>query len=481
MTIPGIDPIDEFEFDGQLGGSSRLVAAILEQLRLAGVSETTEELTLWVDGTSGDDENDGLTEDTALKTLEAAWAFVPFLLLHKVTLNLRGAISGSGNLFLGGRFLGADFDIGTTSNLVVDGGTDEQIHDDNGGANYTATSGSATSIGDTGSGIGSLKGYVIEVLTGAAAGDKRLGVIATDADTLVPHKDFSAVIGVGDTFRFVKPATTISGYSSVEFGGFSGRHALAITNLFFSGTGFILRPAGGITISVGGCLIDKAAADALSIDTAAIGSMLLWSLTSILYGGSASSYGVALPAGGINVKQAGSMLLWECFADTLTAEQAAMTCNRGTQFADGALVGGRSSDQTTAELNNRFFLHTAGYAPTGSDGASGAGLRVMGGSRISIGAGCSFANAGSHGIEVDEGSQVELDGAVAGAGNTASGVYIHNKASLLIDGAAAPTITGNSGTVDLSFDGSTQKAAWATVAATPQVETTNDLLLAKAR
>ena len=89
-----------------------------------------------------------------------------------------------------------------------------------------------------------------------------------------------------------------------------------------------------------------------------------------------------------------------------------------------------------------------------------------------------FSDCSTFGI-VANNSYISLDGIVTGTGNTVGGLYAHSGSKVFTESGAAPTLTGGA-TVELSFDGSTQQATWATVNSTPQVEVTTDIILAKA-
>ena len=53
---------------------------------------TTQNMTLYVDGTNGDDSNDGLTPQTAFRTIQKAVDSVPKILRHPVTINIADGV-----------------------------------------------------------------------------------------------------------------------------------------------------------------------------------------------------------------------------------------------------------------------------------------------------------------------------------------------------------------------------------------------------
>jgi hypothetical protein len=454
MTIPGIDPIGAFDFDGQLGGSSRIVAEVLEQLRLAGVSETTAELSLWVTS-SGDDADDGLTEETAKATPDAVWALVPYLVLHNTTIHSRGVFVDK-ELRFSNRF------IGNGVKLVVDGGDEFAVVDDNSGANYTADINSTSSIGLTTAGwtVDEFQGKMVEVLTGPAAGNVR-SIQSNTADTLVPCRNFSADPGAGATFRVVRPATTIQidgTYVTQNFEHLIGDGSFHFQRMSLLGTKqsgvFILNNSASfnmshivwesainfVVLSVRDC------ADVLSLVTYVDPSTYATISDSI----SAAGLSMIGNAYSTEIRHSGVIFQAAVFQRPLSAVNSFLQVLRGSILAQGASLR-RCADLRAV---SPFLLTSTNYAPTRIN----EGL-LLRGCRVSMGSG-DLSGSGAHGIECLD-TFLEFTGAVSGSGHSVSGVYAHTSSTVLIADGSPPTLTGT--TADLSIDGTTQISTWAAI------------------
>jgi hypothetical protein len=477
MAIDTIDPLRIDELDGQLGQSSRSLVERLNQMRLASVSETTEILHLYANGDTGNDEDSGRTSDKPKKTLQAVFDLIPVVLNHSVVVHLRGTFADTDALVSGHLIRWEN------TKLIIDGGPDYQVHDDNGGAGWAVTTGSATAITVAGTPWTTDEhgGYVVEVMTGAQEGERRL-VHKQTSNTITPHKDWVDL--TGQTIRIVKPATTITGpsYFSLEglLGGVGGSGVFVQRLTLSSSTGIISRFT-STNVYFTQVVIEQAPSNAV---------IFQYTNTSIQWNASladVSNPSGALLTGVFSLSSSGLILLnpntlvvgRQCyFGDGLNVLGCPCLFGQGTRIVGRLLLDG------CVDFNKAFgwyaLANDAGYAPARvSEAASGPGVVVQE-SNVTIGGGCVIENNNTHGIEVKENSLLRLDGAVAGTGNGTSGVYAHDGSKVLIDGAAVPTITGNSGTVELTFDGSAQKAPWATVGTTPQIETGVDLISAKA-
>lgn len=150
------------------------------------------EMVLYVDGSSGDDANDG-SSGNPLATLVEAETRVP--IIHGRTL-----ISAT-NSPVGG-FTMPSFRprLGTEPIVVYNEDSSDVL------SSTAAASGSSQTQIVTAGGLGTntYRGRALEVLTGAAAGDIRFIRDHTDT-TIVPAVAFSAAVSSGDTFRVREP------------------------------------------------------------------------------------------------------------------------------------------------------------------------------------------------------------------------------------------------------------------------------------
>jgi hypothetical protein len=483
MAIDTIDPLRIDELDGQLGQSARSLVERLNALRAAAVSETTAELHLYADGDNGSDDDSGRSADKPKKTLGAVIDLIPTICNHPVVVHLTGTFTESDYISLNNRHVGLPSSRSGYSSpaagIVFDGGPNKQIQDDNGGSNYTATSGSTTSFIDSGAPftVANVEGYMIEILTGSAAGDTRLVHTATTTE-ITPHEDFSAAISAGDTCRFVKPATLIDAPAFSIFGCSTGSPLgfIRVQRLLFNG--FLEMEAVQGQTLFAECIVQKPSGYGLLVSNM-FQLVAAWGLVDVdnPSGGLDGVFGLSVPhsnvsASALNHSQLSSVYIGGTFERTA----GSLLSSSGSRFKKVLITGGN----TQLSGASSTFDNTAGYAPTTIKGSSDSGLILSSGAVVEIEAGVDISDNTTHGIEVREGSILKLKGAVVGTGNGTSGVYCHMRSSVFIDGAAVPTLTGNSGTVELTFDGTTERAPWATVGATPQIQTAGDLLVAMA-
>lgn len=185
-------------YSGAVGGGGASVSGII----------TTGAVELWVRPVDGDDANSGTSSSTPLETIQAAVDKIPYIGAHKVVIHV-GMHTGGGHAawILGPRLMraniwiifdggGAVGDDGFTEILAPEGiGVIDQGHLD------------LLSI----SSLHQYRGKTVEVLTGAAAGDRRTIQDSVPSGPLDSHlntytcADFSPGIANGDLVRIVEP------------------------------------------------------------------------------------------------------------------------------------------------------------------------------------------------------------------------------------------------------------------------------------
>lgn len=148
---------------------------------------------LWVDAATGSDQNDG-TQARPFATLVQAEAVLPDIIAANVRINV-AAGTYVAPVFRARVMRAQIYVYGTAFTELV--------------AATAATAGSTTSVTCAGGlGVNTYRGKTIEILTGAAAGDRRTILAHTDT-AITPCVHFTAAVGIGDTFKIVEPTAVI--------------------------------------------------------------------------------------------------------------------------------------------------------------------------------------------------------------------------------------------------------------------------------
>jgi hypothetical protein len=157
----------------------------------------------------------------------------------------------------------------------------------------------------------------------------------------------------------------------------------------------------------------------------------------------------------------------------------------GSALFPGALDDGSYAKEvvfkdcyTYGTLTAEHIKSDANHRNTVIAGSGGPGL-LIDNCQIVIGDRVTIEDNTEAGVEVTNAGILEMQAALGGTGNGTCGVHAHRGAKVFPKSGSAPTITGGV-SIELSFDGSTEQADWATVNTTPQVEGTTDQILAKA-
>ena len=173
---------------------------------LVGVS-TSSTLDLYVSAANGNDINDG-SRAYPLKTYAAAVAKIPSFVKHTVTIHL-APHPGDG------------YDLASIENKSVSSGATIHVTGDDNFNVLVAPTGALIGSSDVSVEAAALPvdayiGKTIEILTGAAAGDRR-SIRNNTATSIVPVEAFTAPVATGDSYQIVEPAVVIS-LSSVSLG-----------------------------------------------------------------------------------------------------------------------------------------------------------------------------------------------------------------------------------------------------------------------
>lgn len=167
----------------------------------------------YVDGDNGNDDNDGLTWDTALRTLDAFWCYkLPTNINNAYICEFRGAVGDDGPIF-GGWFTGKTiYDNGRVLIMGEQGTTDIA-------GPFTATaSGGGWTYQVTGAGWSNDQwtGKWIRIASGNGAGQYR-SIIRNGPDLIFLGAGCfpTGGIGAGDVFYICKPKSTYTGYLGI--------------------------------------------------------------------------------------------------------------------------------------------------------------------------------------------------------------------------------------------------------------------------
>jgi hypothetical protein len=477
-------PVPEGAFDGLPKSVGDYLVILLNWLWSAVARVTTGNLHLYADGTSGDDTNSGLSPSAPKKTIQAVFDMIPQFLRHNVAIHLTGVFTA------GSSQLQSVSPVGVRKYLVIDGGAEVAIIDDNSGANYTADISSTQSIGNSGLSwtTDEHAGYIVEVLSGDAAGERRL-VFSNDGTTIVPAKDFSVDPGTGATFRIVRPATEMQG--GIWLKNLTGDVATGIQRLYFSGADSYLYLDNCVSsiFQLNGVISDStnAGVGALRADRSIVrGSVSFLDPDTFTFDqNSNSNFGMSMRNARVIIADGLFGGFWCSFLKDAhisgIAASFSFLMGQGSRITDGLQL----TNYGTARASSAYFADGvdvikdyAGYQVCSISNSSGVGLLIQH-SEVKLGDDGDISNCSSHGIEVDH-SKLLIRGNLAGSGNGGGGVYAHAGSFVEIDNGDPPTLTGNmdSGT-DLTFNGTTEASSWATIDAGTPASDPTEMSMAK--
>lgn len=178
----------------------------LEVINLDGgdpVTKTSAKMDIYVDGDNGDDANAG-TQGSPLQTLTEAESRIPDVIYHDVVVHIATAAAPYTMPVIRERLYRAGWLVFYGDGAGVDDGFTELV------ASTVAQSGTNTVQVVTGGGLGTntYQGKTVEVLDGAAAGERRI-IRDHDDTTLVPTNNFNGAIAQGDSVRIVEPSVQV--------------------------------------------------------------------------------------------------------------------------------------------------------------------------------------------------------------------------------------------------------------------------------
>ena len=434
------------------------------------VTQTDAELHVYADGDTGDDANNGLSVLTPKKTLQAVADLVPYLVNHDVAIHLAGTFTDETMVL--------DNDVASGKYLVVEGEFDyTKVY-----GTFTASGSSVSTLTVAGASwtIDAYKGYGVEILTGARAGDIR-SIYSNTADTITVNYDFNADPGA-ITFDIVEPATVIN--CPVVYGGIKnycvGGGSVVIQNLKTENRARIINQTdvlnsyivgilgsgnttGGYNNSVANQLYYYAKLYIVGTgwnDTGdyVLGCGHLGAVTSNIYISNVESVYIYFSVlNDFDIISSGIFIITNSRLKNLNM----YSCNNVS-----------SSPLSIANFNNFDALGR----DTIITGSTGSGIVMNGCSNITFDD-ITISDNTSHGIELISSSIKFLDITV-GTGNGGAGVYAHSGSEVTITSGSAPTLTGTVGDIAIS-NPALEDATWADVDAGSDVAIAQEMTVVK--
>lgn len=445
----------------------------------SAITKTTEELHVYVNASTGSDDNDGLTPTTAKATIQAGLALIPFHIAHNVALHLEGVFTVSSTLAIE-RYVNEDV------KFLIDGGDEVTVIADNAGTPWAADISSSSSIGlsTLSWAVDAYAGYLVEILSGPAAGQTRM-IQANTATTLTPVRNFSIDPGAGAQFRVVRPTTEIAGgggvllYTRNNGGGF-----LILQRVYYQSGSFGAEGSGGTTWNM--VISDSNAFESSWINNCGLFSTAFFSDPDTF----ATLLSSTAPYGGMSARGSGffGTYLRACTEVILNGSYLTNSLWWKTQ-----MINFRSGSRCRAALIEGCPLNTfaspfptairsnSGYAAT----TFGPSTSSFGGNRpciyvqksdVSIGNGVDIRDSLSNGIELAQ-SLLLLDAAVTSSANANFGIFAHSNSSIWLNSSLTPTVSGTNG--DLSIDDTTQVSTWAAIIGGTPVANATEMVVAK--
>jgi hypothetical protein len=444
----------------------------------SSASVTTCTMHYYANGTSGIDTNDGLSALTPKKTLQAIFDLVPVIIEHNVAVHLSGVFNDQGTVYLRKHV--------NKGSLYIDGGDDVVILD----GPRTADIHSTSTIGLTTAGwtIDALQGYIVEVLTGPAAGEQST-VITNTADTITVSSNWSVDPGHA-SFRVVRPATEIKSTAVTTwwYNDGSGPSYISYQKLYFSGTNNNKFVTG--TVSPGNFRFYHLIFDVN-------GPGYVFQLTNASYAlfwkGSRNMTTFALNTVDKTIVALRKHDVFQNFTNVSYLVVAGLYVSK--LRVNNCLITQFSARSRTLDFYNcksrswdAFPLCDGGFNGMGlygDDLESGVGIKMRSsdlgiGGTDGAGSAYTIKHPGTHGIELRN-STLTLNGTLVGSEVTnGAGAYVHENSVLFTRAGATSTLTGSVGDIAVE-NPAAQQSTWAAIEAGVPVSSTAEMTLIKKR
>jgi len=421
----------------------------------------------YADSSRPDDTGNGLTWATAKKTIESVLAVLPDTVNDHCVIHLKGTFDPASycliNVNIGGY----------NKRLVIDGGDEIIVVD----GPYTSTSGTTTSLTDTGRSWtpNALQGMTLEITSGTFSGHRRT-IQTNTADTLNVGYEFTSAVGAVD-YRIIKPATLVTsssfkwlyytGKSSFDVyfqrlriggnanfgaGGAAKYNIVRAFDVIHEGTGYLTCNGGKVVISNGPPIDPTNPATTLSANLKTGFSHIGTSL-----------YSVVLLHGALSIYPSCVLL------------QPVQTVENYNQIA---IYSGAYLKQLIAK-NSIITFNVNGTRPQPIIlGSAGSGIYAEN-SSVTMASPVTVEGCAEHGIELKNSTLEITSGVLSGSGNTGAGVYAHSGSKVSYPDGSAPTITGTVGDIAIT-DPASEDLTWAELdAAGKAVIVAEDVILKK--
>jgi hypothetical protein len=394
---------------------------------------TSATVHLYIDASSGDDENDGSSWGNAKETLLAAVEAAAEYPRHDIAFHARGAFNENSNLIIpiSGKHRKVIFDF-------FDNGNNETIVV----AEQTSTSVTTDTLTKTGAGwtVNAYRGEWVKITDGAQAGNYRQ-IRSNTSDTMTFCNSISGLSGT-PKFKIVRSSCQING--NVNF--YNSGNATCVIQGLDSNGGFIGLYGGGHYKTIGWTLRSSGWSEFEQINSISDGyyinpdTLVENSLIRLgihcdddyfyfydlnVFNFDFGITGLGIDSDGVNYG-----------VSNKTEFTRAVTCarNRFLRFLDIVVTG-----EVTA----------------------GTGFTFVEGGKCQLDK-ASVSNKSSHGIAVRDGFlYLGNSGGISGSGNTGAGLFADHGSRVVLHDSLTPTITGTVG--EVSVDGTTQKSTWAAI------------------
>lgn len=446
-------------------------------------TQTITSLHFYADGTNGSDANSGLSSTSPKKTLQAVFDLLPNTIRHNTSIHLKGSFVDVPTFYLDNKI--------TANSFIIDGGSEVEVL----AGPYTLDIFNpmvGKSVGSYGnSGVSwttdQWAGYWVEIFP-QAGGDPYMRLIsANTATTISPVITGGAALN--DTFRIVRPKTTISvSASTFIYFQTEGVGSLRLQRLFFDGANLNITNRCrnpnyfAYTIFNGG-FIQCTGGTGLSAPQASYSYNDPDTFTFISTTQRVAGLSMIRPTSYFSIGSGETpQLLSASFFRDVRINSGGILGN--FLFYQGVRVKGDGVDPclslkgvtgTSALLGNSAL----GWRPYQIDGGS-KGIYMFGCDPVAIdctGTDMSIDNCSSHAIELDDSRLKITSGVISGSGNTGAGLYAHMGSKFNYVSGHKPTVTGTVG--DVSIDGTTQESTWAAIDGGTPIADLNEMTLVR--
>jgi len=462
-------------FSGSTYVSGTFAVSGTDGTKITGVvSETTAVCHYYADATIGDDTYNGLSAAFPKKSIRAAEKLLPDYILHNTCLHLSGNFAEFDSTQITRTVLSGNM-------LLIDGGSDLVVVDNNSNADFTST---ATAVGSiTQVAVvwvaDALAGYWIEIIDGVAAGQTRV-IQGNTTDTITPIQNWTADPGIGSKFRIMCPSTTLSsdyangstlyiGQTNSQYGS-----SVKLQRIYMSGTRSRVATYSGYGAQIAGIVNNSSYAPSFS-SSGGIFSFTpnitdpatFTSISLIRLGVSQINASSSVQINGDYVYAASLLITNVYFYSCYMSFCDNFIIFTGTRIKSLFLY----NCGTLRNTNN--FTNTTNFATTKLGGGA-IGLSLFD-STVMIG-NIDISNCTTHGISANH-SFVIFSGVTTGTTNTKFGLYAYNNSTINTNAGLPPTLTGTSG--DISTDGVNQLTTFAIVDAIHKVVDLNEGVIVK--